>query len=130
MKIEQINLAEKARKNAYAPYSNFKVGAALKTKSGKFYYGCNVENAGIQSICAERVAFTKAISEGEREFESIAVVGGEDDIDKTMNECLPCGYCRQFMQEFVSRDFKIFTKNGEEIKEYKMEELLPYGFKL
>lgn len=130
MELEQIEMAEKARKNAYTPYSNFKVGAVLKTKSGKYYSGCNVENAGIQSICAERVAFTKAISEGETDFESIAVVGGEDGIDKTINECLPCGYCRQFMQEFVSKDFKIFTKNGEEIKEYKMEELLPYGFKI
>ncbi len=130
MELEQIEMAEKARKNAYAPYSNFKVGAVLKTKSGKLYYGCNVENAGIQSICAERVAFTKAISEGEREFESIAVAGGEDGKEQKNNECLPCGYCRQFMQEFVSKDFKVITKNNEEIKEYKIEELLPYGFKL
>ena len=85
MELEQIEMAEKARKNAYTPYSNFKVGAVLKTKSGKYYSGCNVENAGIQSICAERVAFTKAISEGETDFESIAVVGGEDGIDKTVD---------------------------------------------
>ena len=68
---EEIELAKKVRKNAYVPYSNFKVGAVLKTKKGKTYTGCNIENNGIQSICAERVAFCKALSEGEKEFESI-----------------------------------------------------------
>ena len=125
---EDIETAKKARLNAHSPYGHFQVGAALRTKSGKVYTGCNVENHGIQGICAERTAFVKAISEGEREFESIAVVGapiGEDVKDI----CLPCGYCRQFMSEFVDEDFKIYSLDHGEIKEYTIAELLPYGFK-
>ena len=75
MNNEDIELAKKARLNSYSPYSNFQVGAALRTRSGKIYWGCNVENHGIQGICAERTAFVKALSDGEREFESITVVG-------------------------------------------------------
>lgn len=123
-----IDLAKKARMNAHSPYSNFQVGAVLKTKNGKLYTGCNIENHGIQSICAERTAFAKAISEGEREFESITIVAsakGEEPIE----ECLPCGYCRQFMSEFVNSDFNIFTVDKNEVKSYKMKELLPYSFK-
>ena len=123
-----IEEAKKARLNAYSPYSNFQVGAVLRCKDGTTFTGCNIENDGIESICAERVAFTKAISEGKREFESIAIVGskkGEDPTDK----CLPCGYCRQFMSEFVDEDFKIYSLDHGEIKEYTIAELLPYGFK-
>lgn len=129
MKKEDIELAKKARLFAYSPYSNFQVGATLRTKSGKVYTGCNIENHGIQGICAERTAFAKALSEGEREFESIAVVGapkGQEPIE----ECMPCGYCRQFMSEFVGEDFKIYTINEEKVKEYTMKEILPYSFKL
>ena len=96
----------------------------MVTKSGKKYTGCNIANHGIQSICAERVAFAKAISEGEKSFERIVIVGGET-ID-TLEECLPCGYCRQFMSEFVAQDFKIVTIE----KEYTLQELLPYKFNL
>ncbi len=125
MREEDLELAKKAREFAYAPASNFKVGCVLRTKSGKIYTGCNVENQCIQSICAERTAFVKAISEGEREFESITVVGGKDGTDPTI-ECTPCGYCRQFMSEFVDKDFTIYTIDNE----YKMSDLLPHSFGL
>ena len=98
----------------------------LIPKHGKRYTGCNVENQGIQSICAERVAFCKAISEGEQEFERIVVLGGIKDEEP--EKCLPCGYCRQFMSEFVDKDFKIYTVYGNKVEEYTMKELLPYAF--
>ena len=125
MNIEDLELAKKAREYAHAPASNFKVGCVLRTKSGKIYTGCNVENQGIQSICAERTAFVKAISEGERDFESITVVGGNEGTEPTI-ECTPCGYCRQFMSEFVDKDFTIYTIE----KDYKMSDLLPHSFGL
>ncbi len=120
--------AKKVMENAHDAYSNYKVGAVLTAKSGKKYTGCNIANHGIQSICAERVAFVKAISEGENAFEKIVVVGGQDR--KTLEECLPCGYCRQFMSEFVTEDFKIYTLDGDKIKNYSMMDLLPHGFSL
>lgn len=127
---EEIELAKKVRKNAYVPYSNFKVGAVLKTKKGKTYTGCNIENNGIQSICAERVAFCKALSEGEKEFESILVIGGYNEETAMKEECLPCGYCRQFISEFVNKDFNIYTICENDVKAYKISDLLPYVFKL
>lgn len=130
MHNEDIELAKGARLNAWSPYSNFQVGAALRTKSGKVYLGCNIENHGIQGICAERTAFAKALSEGEREFESITVVGapkGEEPTEK----CMPCGYCRQFMSEFVNNDFKICVVDKDNnIEELTISELLPHGFKI
>ena len=129
MNQEDLELAKKVRLNAHSPYSNFQVGAVLRCKNGKIFTGCNVENNGIQSICAERTAFVKAISEGERDFESITIVG-EKEGKESAEECLPCGYCRQFMSEFVDKNFKIFTKQNEIVREYTIEELLPYGFKL
>lgn len=125
---DDIRLANNARKKAHAPQSRFTVGAVLMAKNGKRYTGCNIENQGIQSICAERVAFCKAISEGEIAFERIVVIGGQKD--KEAEQCLPCGYCRQFMSEFVDKDFKIYTVYGNKVEEYTMEELLPHGFKL
>lgn len=127
---DAIKIAKDARKNAYVPYSHYYVGAALVTKAGKIYAGCNIENGGIMSICAERVAFTKALSEGERDFDYIVVCGGNglDYIDDT---CTPCGYCRQFMSEFVDKDFKIYAlKNDDEAEKYSIEDLLPHSFKL
>ena len=126
---EDTKMAKKARLMAYVPYSNFQVGAVLRTKNGKIYTGCNVENHGIQSICAERTAFVKAISEGEKEFESITIVGSQEGREPN-EECMPCGYCRQFMSEFVSPEFKIYTLDKEEIKEYAMKDLLPFGFNI
>ena len=125
---ENIELAKNAMKNSHNPYSDFKVGAVLITKNGKKYIGCNVANHGIQSICAERVAFVKAISEGEKEFEKILVIGGKDQ--NSLQECLPCGYCRQFISEFVESNFKIQTYDGENLKEYDMETILPFRFKI
>ena len=125
---KQFELAKKARANAHEPYANYKVGAALKTKSGKIYTGCNVANFGIQSICAERVAFVKAISEGESEFESIAVVGAPENGE--YEECLPCGYCRQFISEFVQDNFKVYSEKDGKINEYTLDDLLPNRFKL
>lgn len=124
-----IEIAKSVRKNCYSPYSKYYVGCALMCKSGKIYSGCNIENDGIQSICAERVAFTKAISEGERDFEYIVVCGG-NSLD-SLDDCLPCGYCRQFMSEFVDKDFKIYALSGnDEITEYSISDLLPNNFRL
>lgn len=124
---DDMALASNMRKRAYVPYSNYTVGAVLRCKNGKKYTGCNVENDGLQSICAERVAFCKAISEGEHEFESIVIMGGKKN--EVPEKCLPCGYCRQFMNEFVDKDFKIYTIYGNKVEEYSIEELLPYSFK-
>ncbi len=126
--IKDFELAKKSMLYAQDSYSNFKVGAVLTTKSGKQFTGCNIMNHGIQSICAERVAFVKAISEGEKEFERIAILGGKTVND--LQECLPCGYCRQFMSECTKPDFKIYTLNNDTIKEYTLQELLPYQFKI
>ncbi|HKM22376.1 MAG TPA: cytidine deaminase [Lachnospiraceae bacterium] len=127
--VQLIKEALNARKNAYAPYSNYKVGAALLTKAGKVYGGCNVENAAYgPSNCAERTAFFKAVSEGEREFEAIAIVGGyEDKIDSYP---FPCGVCRQVMREFCEpSEFKIITaKSEEDFNIHTLEQLLPEGF--
>lgn len=124
---ELIANAKIARNYSHSPYSNTSTGAALLTSSGKVYLGCNVENHGLMSVCAERTAFLKAISEGEKDFESIAVVIGEHG--KEAKGVTPCGYCRQFMSEFVKPDFKIYTLAQEgDIIEYKMNELLPHGF--
>ena len=129
MNKEDINIAKKARLNSYSPYSNYQVGAALRTKSGKVYLGCNVENHGIQAICAERTAFAKALSEGEREFESITVVGGQKGKEPT-EKCLPCGYCRQFMSEFVDDNFKVCVVDKDEmVEELTINELLPHSYK-
>ena len=130
MHNEDIELAKGARLNAWSPYSNFQVGAALRTKSGKVYLGCNIENHGIQGICAERTAFAKALSEGEREFESITVVGGPKGEEPT-EKCMPCGYCRQFMSEFVNKDFKVcVVDKNNNVQELTISDLLPYGFKI
>jgi len=122
-----IDKAIEAREKAYVPYSHFKVGAALKTKDGKIYTGCNIENASFSMTnCAERTAFFKAVSEGETEFKAIAIVGGKDKIDF----CPPCGACRQVMREFCDKDFKIILFDGEDESVYTLGELLPLNFKL
>ena len=124
-------LALKARKNAYAPYSHFAVGAALLTKNGKVYTGCNIENAAFSpTSCGERTAFFKAVSEGEREFLAIAVAGGRTG-ENPENPCPPCGVCRQVMAEFCDPEtFEILlvTENGVE-EAYLLKELLPRGFR-
>ena len=122
---EEIKLALKARENAHCKI--YKVGAALKMKSGKIYTGCNIDNQGIQAICAERVACLKAISEGDYDFEYIVVVGGNPGEEP--EKCLPCGYCRQFMSEFVDSDFKIYTYYDNKLECFTINQLLPEAFK-
>ena len=127
---ELIQEAKIARERSYSPYSGFRVGAALLTKSGKVYHGCNIENAAYSPTnCAERTAFFRAVYEGEREFEKIAVVGalGDREPDET---CAPCGVCRQVMMEFCDPEtFRIVLANGkEEPLEILLKDLLPYGF--
>ncbi len=122
-KDKLIEMAKEARKNAYAPYSNFKVGAALLTKSGRVFTGCNVENSSFgASMCAERVAVFKAVNEGEREFQAIAVV------TDTKEPAMPCGLCRQVLSEF-SLDIKIYAANlNGDVRETTLKDLLPYAF--
>ncbi len=124
---ELMELAVEARKKSYSPYSNFKVGAALLAKSGKVYTGCNVENAGYSPTnCAERTALFKAVSEGEREFVSIAIVGGMgEDIAEF---CAPCGVCRQALAEFCDCDFRIVLGSPENLQVFSFEQLLPFAF--
>ena len=125
---ELVRQALAAMKFAYVPYSGFTVGAALLTKSGKVYLGCNIENAAYgPSNCAERTAIFKAVSEGEREFAAIAVVGGKDGVAADIFP--PCGVCRQVMQEFCAPDFMIYMGRGDDSYEaVPLEQLLPYGF--
>ena len=120
-------LAEKARKLAYAPYSNFKVGCALLCKNGKVYTGINIENVAFSPTnCAERTAIFKAVSEGEREFVAIAVCGGKNE--KADEFCAPCGVCRQVMSEFCKADVKVYLGNIDEVKEFTFGEILPLAF--
>ena len=119
--------AQKARENSYSPYSHFRVGAALLTKDGKVYTGCNVENASYSATnCAERTAIFKAVSEGERDFEALAIIGGKEG--ETADFCAPCGVCRQVISEFCSKDFKILLGNEQSFKAYTLDELLPLSF--
>ena len=128
MNKQLIETAVKAREMAYAPYSHYKVGAALLAKSGKIYTGCNVENASFTPTnCAERTAFFKAISEGDREFEMIAIVGGKDGEELSKN-CTPCGVCRQVMTEFCDKDFKIILGTPHDFKVLTLEEIMPCSF--
>lgn len=127
---ELCSLAIKAMENAYVPYSGFHVGAALLTKSGKVYTGCNIENASYSpTVCAERTAVFKAVSEGEREFSAIAVVGGQNG--EINGVCPPCGVCRQVLAEFCKEDFTVLLVKGEwEYEKYTLADLLPMSFKL
>lgn len=116
-----IEKALEAMNYAYAPYSKFKVGAALVT-DGVVYTGCNIENSSYgATICAERCAISKAVSEGHRKIEKIAIVSSSGDFTP------PCGICRQVMEEFMTEG-RIILSNGNEIKEYTVRELLPAGF--
>ena len=120
--IEQLQFS-------YTPYSNFKVGAALLTKSGKIYTGCNIENASYTPTnCAERTAFFKAVSEGVRDFQAICIVGGKEG--KLTEYTAPCGVCRQVMMEFCNpKTFQIILAVDKERYEiYTLEELMPLGF--
>lgn len=126
---ELIRRAFEARKYAYTPYSHFQVGAALLTKSGKVYTGCNIESASYTPTnCAERTALFKAVSEGEREFAAIAIVGSkEGEVNSLITA--PCGVCRQALYEFGGPDLTvIMAKSEEDYEETTLGALLPYGF--
>lgn len=126
---ELVRLAKEARGHAYVPYSGFSVGAALLCRDGKIYQGCNIENAAFgPTICAERTAFFKAVYDGEREFEAIAVVGGRAGEEIT-GLFPPCGVCRQVMREFCDLDFKLYLgrENGA-FETMTLGEMLPMSF--
>jgi len=127
-----IKKALEAREKAYAPYSKFKVGAALLDKNGKIHQGCNIENAAYTPTnCAERTAVFKAVSEGVKEFDAIAIVGGpEKQEDGGADYCMPCGVCRQVLAEFCdSKEFRVLIAKSEgDYKEYLLDELLPFRF--
>ena len=129
MDVERlIEEAMKAREMAYAPYSEFRVGAALLDGDGTIYSGCNIENASYGACnCAERTAIFKAVSEGAGDFRAIAIVGGKD---KNVTEfCPPCGICRQVMSEFCDADtFKVILFDGTETRSYLVGDLLPHAF--
>lgn len=124
-----IELAIEAREKAYCPYSGWAVGAALLTKEGKVYQGCNIENGGLSATnCAERTAFFKAVSEGEYHFAAIAIVGGTQG-EELQEKCYPCGVCRQVMSEFCHPDefTVICAKSPEEYNVHPLRELIPNG---
>lgn len=126
---ELIRHAMEAMGKAYAPYSGFCVGAALLTKDGRIYQGCNIENAAYTPTnCAERTAFFKAVSEGERRFEAICIVGGKDGVPSGYTA--PCGVCRQVMMEFCDPEtFRIILAADEkQWKEFTLKELFPMVF--
>lgn len=127
---ELVSLARAAMARAYAPYSGFQVGAALLAESGEVYLGCNIENSSYSpTICAERTAFVKAVSEGERAFTAIAVVGGKRGMISDF--CPPCGVCRQVMREFCPDDFRILLGGaGGAIRAFTLAQLLPESFSL
>ena len=128
-KQELCNIAINATDKSYSPYSNCKVGAALLAADGKIFTGCNIENASFSpTICAERVAFAKAVSEGVTKFSAIAIAAKRDDKLATFT---PCGVCRQVMSEFCDADFTVLVVTGEDaFQEYTLAELLPASFKL
>ncbi|MFZ2539442.1 MAG: cytidine deaminase [Oscillospiraceae bacterium] len=126
-----IEKALEAQKNAYSPYSDFCVGAALLSKDGQIFTGCNIESVSFTpTICAERTAISKAVSENVRSFTMIAIVGKKRNApQEEINYVAPCGVCRQMLVEFCQKDFKvILAKTADDYKVYTLEELLPYSF--
>ncbi|MBO6053265.1 MAG: cytidine deaminase [Clostridia bacterium] len=113
--------------HSYAPYSHYRVGAALLCRDGRVYTGCNIENAAFgPTVCAERVAFFSAVRDGERDFDRIAIVGGEEG--RITAFAAPCGVCRQVMREFCRDDFVVVLSDGREIREFTLAALLPQSF--
>lgn len=126
---ELISYALNMRTFSYTPYSHFNVGAALLAADGNVFTGCNIENASYTpTICAERTAFSKAVSEGVRDFKAIAIAGGPKD-SESLDYCFPCGVCRQVMSEFCKDDFMvIIAKSVDEYKTFYLPEILPERF--
>lgn len=128
--IELIRSAQEARKKAYTPYSGYAVGAAVLTRELRIYTGCNIENASYTpTICAERCAISKAVSEGSRKLKAVAIVGGPKE-ESVTQFAFPCGVCRQVMREFSNPDeFLVITaKNEQEYRIYSLSQLLPESF--
>ena len=126
---ELIEKAKQAMLGAYAPYSGFWVGAALLCADGSIYTGCNIENASYSpTICAERTAFSKAVSEGHREFTAIAICGGKGG--QITGLCAPCGVCRQVMAEFCKEDFEVILVKADGYETRTLSQLLPDSFNL
>ena len=124
---ELCNLAKEAMTHAYAPYSGYKVGAALLCADGTVYQGCNIENASYTpTVCAERTAFFKAVYDGHRDFTAIAVCGGKDGV--ITGSFPPCGVCRQVMREFCADDFLIYLIHDTGFEAVTLSPLLPYSF--
>lgn len=122
-----IELAKEAMEKAYAPYSGYKVGAALLCADGTVYQGCNIENAAYgPTNCAERTAVFKAVYDGHRDFAAIAVCGGKDGV--ITGSFPPCGVCRQVLREFCADDFKIYMAGNDSYKTVTLADLLPYSF--
>ncbi|KAF5285924.1 hypothetical protein FQA39_LY04385 [Lamprigera yunnana] len=122
---ESLKKAAKVRDHAYAPYSNFKVGASVVTEDDSIFVGCNVENSTFVAICAERVAYVKAVSEGHRKFKSVAVIAFQEE-----NITAPCGTCRQFIAEFGNVDIYISKPKLKDIYKCNLSDLLPLQFRL
>ena len=124
---ELVGMAKEAMTHAYAPYSGYKVGAALLCGDGSVYCGCNIENAAYTpTICAERSAIFKAVSDGHRDFVSIAVCGGANGV--ITGPFPPCGVCRQVMREFCKEDFVIYMVNEKGYEAHTLAEILPFSF--
>lgn len=133
-KIQYEKLARaalEARKMSYCPYSGFAVGAAVLCTDGSIYTGCNIENSAFSpTVCAERTAIFKAVSEGHKKFSVLAVAGGKQEDDLPSDYCMPCGVCRQVMMEFCRpSSFEIISvKTVDDYRCYTLEEILPLGF--
>ena len=124
-----MQYAMDAMARAYAPYSHYQVGAALLCADGAVYQGCNIENASYSpTICAERTAFAKAVSEGQRDFVAIAICGGMNGVITSL--CTPCGVCRQVMREFCKDDFMVYMAKPDGIEERTLAQILPDSFVL
>lgn len=124
-----VELAKEAMTHSYSPYSGYKVGAALLCSDGTVYQGCNIENgAYTPTICAERTAIFKAVYDGHRDFEAIAVCGGKDGV--ITGKFPPCGVCRQVMREFCRDDFKVILINETSFEVVTLKDILPYSFSL
>ena len=123
-----MDLAKSAMEKSYSPYSGYRVGAALLCGDGTVYCGCNIENAAFSpTVCAERCAIFKAVSEGKRDFRAIAIVGGR--AGEVPGRAAPCGVCRQVMREFCADDFKIYLSKGDgTVLESSLIEMLPFSF--
>ena len=118
-----LEIAAEAMLKAYAPYSGFSVGAALLADNGNVYRGCNIENASYgATICAERTAISAAVADGSRKFDKIAIVSSSGEYT------FPCGICRQVMAEFMKEDGMVVLMEGDNIKEFRLDELLPHSF--